>query len=242
MSFSGSAGLEKWALTLASSVSLRATATNLSVADFERLTNEKYPVTGILTANVTIDGSRQSPMGQGTLQLTRASAWNEPIRNLSIKFEGTNNQIHATTELQALAGTVSADLTYSTSTEEYAVSVRTSGLKIDQLNAVKTREPGISGMVSASGSGRGTLKNPAFTMTVEAPQLDVRGQTVSQARAQVTVSNDHAELRAECGGGARNQWKQKVMSGLTASIRRRPPWTCGACRSGRCSPAMFQEA
>jgi translocation and assembly module TamB len=194
INFSASAGLKDWTVTPTSSISLHATAANLSAADFERLANEKYPVTGTLSANVAIDGSREAPTGEGSIQLARASAWDEPIRNLTVDFKGTKNEIHSTAQLQAPAGTVSADLTFSLSTEEYVASVNASGLKIEQINALKTRDLGISGTLTASGSGRGTLKDPQFTANIQLPQLQVRDQTISQVQGQLTVARQHANF------------------------------------------------
>jgi len=151
-------------------------------------------VSGILSANISIDGSKQAPTGQGLVQLAKASAWDESISNLTVNFRATNSEIHSTAQLQVPAGTVSADLSYSFPTEEYEASANTSGLELDQINAVQAHTLGISGTLTASGSGRGTLKDPQFTATVRMPQLQVRDQTISQVQAQLMVSHQQANF------------------------------------------------
>lgn len=197
INFNASAGLKDWAVTPNSSISLHATAANLSLADFERLANEKYPVSGILSANLSIDGSKQAPSGQGSIQLAKASAWDEPISNLTVNFKATNSEIHSTAELQAPAGTVSADVNYSFPTEEYEASVSASGLKLEQINAVQAHTLGVRGTLTASGSGRGTLKDPQFTASLQMPRLQVRDQTISEVRAQLMVAGQQATFAAK---------------------------------------------
>lgn len=197
ITFRGSMALRKWAIKPTSPISLHATAANLSLADFERLANEKYPVSGILSGNVAIDGSEEAPSGQGSIQITKASAWDQTIRGLTVRFEGTNHEIHSTAEVQTPAGTVSADITYSFPTEAYVASVMTSGLRLDQIRSLQNSKLGVSGILTASGSGRGTLQEPQFTATVGVPQLQVRGETISQVQAHLALAQQRIKFSIE---------------------------------------------
>ena len=94
--FTASAGLSNWSLMPASSISIQATAANLSVAALEHLAKQHYPVDGTLSANVSIQGTKENPSGRGSIQITKAVAWDEPLTNLSANFDanGQGDQIH----------------------------------------------------------------------------------------------------------------------------------------------------
>ena len=194
LSFRGRAGLEEWSLKPSGPISLHVAATSLSIADFERLANAQYPVSGILSGNINLEGSRQDPNGQGSLQLTKASAWNEPISDLTVKFSGANHAIRSTAQLQVPAGAVSANLTYSLSTGKYEANVSASGLKLEQVHAIQTRDLGLSGILTASVDGQGTLDDPQFTAHLQIPQLQIRDQAISNLQGQVNVAHERASF------------------------------------------------
>jgi hypothetical protein len=157
LSFDARAALQHWSFTPSSPISLHLAAVNVSVADLERLGNFHYPMSGVLAANLSIDGSQQNPTVHGTLQFTKAAAWNEPIHSLAVALEGGHESVHTTAQLQIPAGTLQANLTYSPATQRYEATVRTSDLRLDQIQAVQSHDLGVRGVLTVSASGRGVL-------------------------------------------------------------------------------------
>jgi translocation and assembly module TamB len=194
LSFNTRAGLEHWSFTPSSPISLHASAMNLSVADLERLGNLHYPLNGVLAANLSIDGSGQNPTGHGRLEITKASAWNEPISKLAVDFQGGEGSVRSTAQLQIPAGVLEANLTYSPAAKQYEASLRTSGIKLDQIQAVESGDLGVSGVLTVSASGRGILSDPQFTANVQIPELHVRDQAISKLQAQLTVASSRATV------------------------------------------------
>ena len=58
----------------------------IRIADLERLANQHYPISGDVSAKISLGGSQLNPVGSGSAQITNASAYNEPIQNLTAKF------------------------------------------------------------------------------------------------------------------------------------------------------------
>lgn len=194
LTFSGSVGLSNWSVTPASPISLQSTATNLSVTALEHLAKEHYPVDGTLAGNITVQGTRQNPSGHGSIQITKATAWGQPVTNLSGNFEAKGTAIKSTAELQLPAGNILANVTFSPVTGQYDAIVDTSGLKLDQLHAVQSRDLGVGGLLTVSMRGQGTVSNPQLSANLRIAQFHFRGQSISSAEGAINLAGQRANF------------------------------------------------
>lgn len=197
ISFSARTALDHWSFKTDSALSLQAKVSNLSVGDLERLGKLEYPITGSLSGDIAIDGSEQQPVGHGSLQLVKASAWNEPIDSLNMGFQGNKESLQSTAQLRARAGSADAKLTYVPKTQHYEVSVNSAGLKLDQLQSLQERAGAVTGTLILNVSGQGTIKDPQVSGSLQIPQLQVRGQTFSGVKADLAVAHQHGQLTLE---------------------------------------------
>ena len=60
------------------------------LADLEHLANVQYPVSGNLSANVSVSGSQLNPAGSGSVDIANARVYDEPIQALALKFHTEN--------------------------------------------------------------------------------------------------------------------------------------------------------
>lgn len=192
--FSAQATLRKWAYTPSSPITVSLTATQISVADLERLANQTYPVTGTLSVNVAVHGSQLNPVGQGTITIANAKVSGEPMQNINLKFQGDGNAVNANLTVQMPAGTTRADLDYFPRTQEYRAQVRSQNFRIEKLQTVKARNMQVAGGVNLNVTGRGTIKDPQLQATIEVPQLQMQKQAVQGIKLQTTVQNHVATI------------------------------------------------
>ncbi|MGH9689528.1 MAG: translocation/assembly module TamB domain-containing protein [Candidatus Acidiferrales bacterium] len=185
------AALDHWSFTSSNQVSIQARATNTSISDLARIGKLRYPVSGALSASFSIEGSEQSPSGHGTIQITRASAWGEPISRLAIDFQGRDHSLQSAIQLQIPAGNITSNLTYSPWSGEYDATVKSTALKLDQIHAVQARGLRLQGLLTIAANGRGTVKDPRLSANLKASQLQFRGQSVSAAEARLNVASRH---------------------------------------------------
>jgi len=197
ISFSGATGLQRWSFRPESPLSLQAKVTKMSVADLERFAKADYPITGDLSGEIALTGSELQPVGHGSLQLTKASAWNEPVRNLKLDFHGDRETMHSTAELQLAAGKADAKFTYVPKTQHYDMTLTADGLKLDELQSVQQRAGSLSGVLTLNVSGQGTVKDPQLSGNVQIPQLQISGQTFSGLKAQMDLAHQHANVSLE---------------------------------------------
>ena len=65
INFSAQANLKQWAYTPSSPITVNLSASQISIADLEKLTNTSYPASGTLAVNVAVHGTQLSPVGAG---------------------------------------------------------------------------------------------------------------------------------------------------------------------------------
>jgi translocation and assembly module TamB len=190
--FSGHADLSAWSFTPASPLTLQINARQISISELQQFLQSQYPVTGMVAANISIHGTEQNPQGQGSLQITKANAWNEPIQNLSVTFNGDGNSLHSDAKMAIPAGNLAATLTYEPKAQTYEVNLNTTGMKLDQLEFVQARNLGLTGNLAISAQGRGSFQNPQITANLQIPKLEIRDQTISDVHAELGLANQRA--------------------------------------------------
>jgi len=194
ITLNGRLGLQNWSFTPASPLSLQANASGISLAELQRIAKQQYPVNGTLTAKIAIHGSENDPAGQASLDISKGSAWGQPITKLAIRFQGDGDSVHASAQLQIPAGPVSADLTYAPKSQQYDARLDAPKLVLTRFPLPRSRNLDVKGVASICASGKGAVQHPQLSAQFEIPQLQVGDQTISQLRAQFNIANQHANF------------------------------------------------
>ncbi|HLY99481.1 MAG TPA: translocation/assembly module TamB domain-containing protein, partial [Candidatus Angelobacter sp.] len=192
--FSLQTALRHWAYLPSNPVAIDVSASQLQIADLEKLASMNYPVSGILGINLSIRGSQLNPEGKGNLNVASARISGEPIQSVNLDFQGTGDAASANLQIRMPAGVTTANLTYYPKTEAYQARLQASDIHIERLQTVKARNMRVSGGVTVSASGQGTIKNPELTATVRIPQLQVQQQTIKGVLLETTLRNQLATI------------------------------------------------
>ncbi|HET7209361.1 MAG TPA: translocation/assembly module TamB domain-containing protein [Terriglobales bacterium] len=194
ITFNVRAGLRSWSFSENSPIQLGLNVSQVNVADLTKAAGSQAPVSGTLSAKMSVQGSEKNPIGQGSVSLTRAKISNEPLQAVNLKFQGTGNEVHANVTVQAPAGGAQAVLTYLPKQEQYQAHLQALGIRLDQLQTVKARNLQIAGVLNVRASGQGSIKNPELTASVDAPRLQVRNQTLGNLSLQTKLLNHVANI------------------------------------------------
>ena len=87
LTLNASAQLHKWSFSKSSPVQLQLNASQLDISELAKLAGQQIPATGTLAANIQMHGSVLSPEGTGSLTLTNAAAYGEPISSAQSKLQ-----------------------------------------------------------------------------------------------------------------------------------------------------------
>lgn len=194
IAFSGKAGLHDWALEPNSRIQAQASVVNMPVQTAEEIAQLHYPITGNLSVNVSLSGTKSAPDGKATVTLVKASAWNEPVENLTVNAQSHSGNIQSTLNLQVPAGRLSANVSYALQSQQYDVKLQANNIKLAEIAPLQKRGA-IQGAASLSASGSGTIHDPQLAMKLSIPQLQALGQTISAIEANVNLANQHAYVQ-----------------------------------------------
>jgi translocation and assembly module TamB len=192
--FSASVGLRDWSYEASSPIKARLEVQQMRVADLQKIANQHYPISGDLSAKMSLDGSQTNPAGSGSAQLANAQAYGEPIQKLAAKFSATNGSIVSTLNVTAAAGAIDADLSYTPKTKAYKVKIDAPSVVLQKLQSVQAKSLPLTGTVSASVKGEGTVDDPQLEAVLQLPQLQVRQNSISEMKAEVHVASHFADL------------------------------------------------
>ncbi len=103
-SISGKIGLQHWSYLPANPIAVNLSIQRMSVGDLQRLATVDYPVSGDLSAEITLHGSQLKPIGNGSLTINNASACDEPIQHLKADFHADRLSFTSTFDLNLPAG------------------------------------------------------------------------------------------------------------------------------------------
>jgi translocation and assembly module TamB len=189
ITFDASAGLHKWSFTDASPLQVDLDASQLDVQDLVKLSGQQVPVTGTLTANVKVHGTELSPVGQGKVSITHITAYEQPVTSATLNFAGTGDEVHGDLGVQLPAGDVQSKVSIRPRQKSYNAQLTASGIRLDQLQAIKAKNIDARGVVSIQAQGAGTFDNPQLDATLQIPEIDIQNQKIAQVNLQMNVAN-----------------------------------------------------
>jgi len=189
ITFTASAGLNKWTFTNQSPIALEVSASQINIADLFKLAGRQIPVTGTLDTSVKLHGNELNPEGTGNLALTGVTAYQEPIQSLKVNFAGNGNDAHADLVLALPAGTVQAKVNVQPRQRTYSAELTSRGIHLEKLAALKARNIDATGVLVIHASGKGSFDNPEADADLQLPNLVIANQTLSGIKLQVNVAD-----------------------------------------------------
>ena len=186
--------LKHWTYQNSNAIMARLNAQQLRLTDIQKLAGKSYPISGNLSANISLDGSQLQPAGSGSAQISNARAYGESIQVLAAKFHTESGSIISTLNVSAPAGAINADLTYTPKTKAYKVRLDAPAVVLQKVQRLQEKNLGINGTISASVNGQGTVDDPQLVATIQLPELQMRKGSISKFKADLRVAQHKADL------------------------------------------------
>ena len=189
ITFTASTGLRQWAFTDASPLQVDLEASQMDVQDLVKLSGQQVPVTGTLAANIKVHGTELSPIGQGNLSVTHITAYDQPVTSATLTFAGTGDEVHGDLGVHLPAGEVQSKVSVRPRQKSYNAQLTASGIRLDQLQALKAQNIDARGVVGIKANGAGTFENPQLDATLQIPQIEIQNQKIADVNLQMNVAN-----------------------------------------------------
>ncbi|HEY2860840.1 MAG TPA: translocation/assembly module TamB domain-containing protein [Terracidiphilus sp.] len=184
-----SVGLHQWSFEKTNPIQVDMDASQLDVASLAKLAGQQIPVTGTLNTRVAVHGTAANPIGSGDLSLTKATAYNEPIDSVQIKFGGTADQAKADLTVKLPAGSIQGNVTVRPNDKTYTAHLTSTGIDIQKLETVKSKNIDAAGTVAINATGQGTFDNPQVTASIQIPSLTIKNQQVANIKLDAEIVN-----------------------------------------------------
>jgi len=194
VNFAFSSSLSNWHYLPSSPINIQVTSRGLAINQLLQVAKLDYPVSGNLSVDLSLHGSRQNPMGSGSVRLAQAKAYGQPLQQFSLEFQGNGDEVNTSLDVSTPAGSAKANLLFNPKSKGYEVQLNAPGIKLAQLQPVQEKNLGVVGVLTATASGRGTLDDPQLTANVQIPQLQVRQASISGIKADLNVANHKAQI------------------------------------------------
>jgi translocation and assembly module TamB len=195
--------LQRWSYKPEASLAAQVQATRVPFQDLEELAGFSPPVTGMLSANLTLRGRAADPAGEGSIQLQNASVWGQPIRSIAAQVHAANKTISANFALAAAAGNISGEGEFGVADGHYRIAVSHSVLNLAQIPYFSTHGYAMAGMLGIEVRGQGTLKAPEAEVTLAAERLAFRDAPLGSMNAQFHLAKQQItfDLDSTISGG-----------------------------------------
>jgi translocation and assembly module TamB len=193
-SFSGTVALQKWHYLAGNSFAGNLSLQQMAIVDLQHAADLQYPVSGDLWANISLQGTELSPQGSGKVQITNAHAYGEPIQALVVEFHADQGTVISSLHIAVAAGSADANFSYAPKSNVYTLRVDAPALVLQKLHTVQAKNLALTGTLTASVSGRGTVDNPQLSAALQLPQLTVRGKSITGIKAELQVADHQADV------------------------------------------------
>ena len=194
ITFALSTALRHWSFDPDSQISVTLNANQVNSDDLTKLAGRPVPVAGMVSANLSVNGSESSPLGKGKISLTKARIVGEPVQSGELDFQASKDQLRADLNLQAPAGTVRGSATYYPKDQRYEANIEAPGIRLDKLQRLLAKNLKVEGVLNVTAEGKGNIRNPEMSASVESPQLQIHDQKLGDLKLQANLANHIANV------------------------------------------------
>jgi translocation and assembly module TamB len=194
VAFALSVGLSDWNYLSSGPLNVQLTSRGLAIAQLLQLANLNYPISGNLSADVSVRGSQLNPVGSGSVRLNQARVYGQPLKELSLTFNGNGSAVNSELNASTSAGNARLTGIIYPKTKAYEIQLTVPGIDLARLEPVQERNLQVAGLLTASASGHGTLDDPQLVAEMHIPKLQIRQAAVSEIKAELNVANKTANL------------------------------------------------
>jgi translocation and assembly module TamB len=195
-SFAATIQLHNWHYDAHNPIRGKLVAQKIALADLQHIAHLQYPISGDLSANVSLQGTQLHPSGSGALEIANLHAYGEPVQTFALKFNAANESITSNLNVATSAGSATTTLTYTPRTGAYKLEVSAPAIALQKLHRMQSNQ-GLKAIVSLSANGEGTLDNPQLTAVIRVAQLQVQQKSLGNLNANLQIADKLATLNLD---------------------------------------------
>ncbi|HEY2472756.1 MAG TPA: translocation/assembly module TamB domain-containing protein [Terracidiphilus sp.] len=165
-------------------------ATDLNVDDLQLFVAQKLPVSGSVSAHLSIDGPLNTLGGSGWIELEKGAIYGEPLTRARAQGKMVGQVIQlATVTLTSTAGTVAGSGSYDLHSRQFQVDAHGSALDLAKVERLRSSGTELAGILGFTLSGSGTFDDPHLDGQADLSNLALSGDKIGAMRIVAHAAN-----------------------------------------------------
>jgi translocation and assembly module TamB len=165
-------------------VHANVSASAVNADDLQPLFTAKRPLTGLVSAQMAVDGPADTMSGDGWVQLDNGTLYDQPLTRARAQGRIAGEVIQlASVTLNSTAGTATATGSYDLRTRQFKIDAHGSGIDIAKIDKLHEKATQLTGDLAFSLAGSGTFDDPRLTAKATLANLSVGGQKFGELNA-----------------------------------------------------------
>ncbi|HEV2988178.1 MAG TPA: translocation/assembly module TamB domain-containing protein [Candidatus Angelobacter sp.] len=196
--FSGAVSLSRGSVDQQNSqITADVRVQNANVDDLKTLAGFNYPVTGILSTTMHIEGRAQNLRTNGTLLLAKMTLYGEPFRQLRADFSFAGSQTQFTNILIFHNGTqFSGSAGYNLQSRQLRFDVRGVDIELAGFRRFEPQRITMEGRADFHATGSGTPDAPIINAQLTVRNVVLNGEHTGDLTAQAETRGTELHVRA----------------------------------------------
>jgi translocation and assembly module TamB len=169
---------------------------NENVEDMQVLGGTKYPITGVMNADIQGTGTLRNLHGAGKMQITKMTAYGEPFKAFSsdVRFNGTNVQLE-NIMLAHNGARLTGSLSYDFENSNYRFDLTGANIELANFRRFEQPRVAIQGQAGFHLTGSGSEDAPIINGQIDLRNIVLNRETVGSVTVVAETHGEDVVLR-----------------------------------------------
>lgn len=153
-------------------------ATQVNSRDLLSILGKNLPVSGMLNAQMAINGPVAAPAGSGSAELDDADVYGEPIASIRVQGTASEHAVQITSfTLRDAAGTIAGTASYDLQAKRFQFNARGAAIDLAKVSKLQSPHGTLGGKLGFTLTADGTTNDPHLQTRGSITGLTVQGQS-----------------------------------------------------------------
>jgi translocation and assembly module TamB len=189
-------GLRDWTYAPSQPLAANLTVRQMPLRELQHMGGVNYPVSGILTADASLQGTQLNPSGNGTLTISKGKVQDQPM-DIALRFRAANQTVTSDLQVRTPAGNLEGTAAYRPQARAYEIHLRAPGVVLAKLETLQARNVPLDGKLSFRADGSATLDDPQLQASLEIPKLQIKDSSVQAIHSNLNVAHHRAQFNLD---------------------------------------------
>ncbi len=149
----------------------------LNADEIASLLGQKLPVSGTVSAQLSLDGSPHALNGGGWIQVDKGSLYGEPLTQARVDGKLVNQVLQLSSfTLNSNAGTIQGSGSYDLHAKQFKVNAHANGIQVAKIQRLQESGSHVAGSLEFTVSGSGTIDDPLLEARASLADLSAGGE------------------------------------------------------------------